>query len=421
VFVASMGRPRSPYSAVLRHRVIRRMLPGFSLSALGDGMAVVAVSWFAIQLAPVDRQEAWVAAAAAAYTLPGAVGALVLDRLLRDRRPDQLAGWDALLRACALGAIPLAYVSGVLGVGLYVTLLAVSSVLHSWGQAGVYTLLARVLPEENHLAGNSLLSTIGAFCTVVGPVAAASLIVWGGAPLVVAIDAATFALLAFTFLVLVRDRSIPAPRKTATPQGSRSWFSAFHRAPELVALLGLSFVLFLLFGSVYVLLPLHVARELGGGAGTLAAFYTAFGIGAVVGGLLSGLLRRAPQWPVVVGIVLAFGAAMLPLGLDVPIPLALASFAVAGLLWPPYASISTTLIQRTTQTERLPQVLAAASAVRVLSVPAGTLLGGPLAAVLGPRSALLAVAVGILALGVIAAVAGLSRARRPSEPGPSVT
>ncbi|MGP4001141.1 MFS transporter [Streptomyces sp. 8N706] len=401
----------SPYWPVVSHRTMRRLLPGFALSSLGDGMAVVAVSWFAIELAPTADRGIWVAVAAAAYTLPGAVGALVLGRLLGHRAPTRLAGWDAALRACALGTIPIAYALGLLGIGLYIALLAVSSVLHSWGQAGVYTLLARVLPEGDHLAGNAVLSTIGSFCTVVGPILAAPLIAWGGAATVVAADAATFAVLAATFLFAIRAKTVPelAQAQDSSTASRSTGFTVIRRNPTLLGLLVLSFGFFFLFGPVYVALPLHVSEELGGSAGLLAAFYTAFGIGAVLGGMLTGYLSRWRLWPTTIGIVIAFGAVMLPIGLEVPKPVALASFAAAGLLWPPYSSLSTALFQRSTLSALLPQVLAASSAVRVLSVPLGTALGGPLVAGFGASDALRSAAVGILVLGLAAAVVAALR------------
>lgn len=410
----------SPYQPILSHRTLRRLLPGFALSSLGDGMAVVAVSWFAIQLAPAADRGVWVAVAAAAYTLPGALGALVLGRLLRHRAPTQLAGWDAALRACALAAIPIAYSLGVLGIGLYVVLLAASSVLHSWGQAGVYTLLARVLPERHHLAGNAVLSTIGSFCTVVGPMIAAPLITWGGAATVIAVDAATFAVLAATFLFMIRTSSVPEPAQDADADAdadidtaSRSTgFMVIRRNPTLLGLLALSFGFFFLFGPVYVALPLHVSEELRGSAGLLAGFYTAFGVGAVIGGTLTGYLSQWRLWPTTIGIVIAFGAAMLPLGLDVPHTVALGSFAIAGLLWPPYSSLSTTLFQRSTTAALLPQVLAASSSVRVLSVPLGSALGGLLVAGFGAGDTLRVSAVGTVVLGLAAAAAAAAAALR---------
>ncbi|MFD7550954.1 hypothetical protein ACFV0R_16420 [Streptomyces sp. NPDC059578] len=50
--------------------------------------------------------------------------------------------------------------------GLYVALLAASSLLHAWGTAGRYTLLTEVLEERHHLAGNAAITILGEFATV---------------------------------------------------------------------------------------------------------------------------------------------------------------------------------------------------------------------------------------------------------------
>ncbi|MEV6395112.1 MFS transporter [Streptomyces sp. NPDC051907] len=392
----------SPYWPVVSHTTLRRILPGFTVSSLGDGMAVVAVSWLAIELAPAADRGVWVALAAAAYTLSGAAGALLLGRWLRHRPPARLAGWDAALRAGALGAIPVFHAFDALSIHGYVALLALSSVLHSWGQAGVYTMLARVLPERDHLAGNAVLSGVGSIATVAGPPLATLLIVFGGPATVLAVDAATFLVLALTFLVAVPKDSVPQPDED---QASRSaGFAVIRRTPALTGLLALSFVFFFLFGPVYVALPLHVSDDLDASAGVLAAFYTAFGIGAVVGSVLTGFLSRMRLWPTTVGIVIGFGTLMLPMGLGAPTAVSVVCFGCAGLLWPPYASLSTTLFQRSAPSALLPQALAASSAVRVLSVPLGTALGGPLVAALGAVGALRLSGAAIAVLGLAAAL-----------------
>ncbi|MGW7461306.1 MFS transporter [Streptomyces sp. NPDC054797] len=400
----------SPYWPVISHTTLRRVLPGFAVSSLGDGMAVVAVSWLAIELAPAAQRGGWVAVAAAAYTLSGAVGALLLGRFLRHRPPARLVGWDAALRAGALGAVPVLHAFGALGIEGYVALLAVSSVLHSWGQAGVYTLIARALPERDHLAGNAVLSGVGSIATVVGPPLATLLIVFGGPATVLAVDAATFLVLAVTFLVAVPKDAVPKPEDYTDARSAG--FAVIRRSPALSGLLALSFAFFFLFGPVYVALPLHVSDDLGASAGVLAAFYTAFGIGAVLGSVLTGFLSRWRLWPTAVGVVIGFGALMLPLGLNAPTAVSVVCFGVAGLLWPPYSSLSTTLFQRSTPSALLPQTLAASSAVRVLSVPLGTALGGPLVAGLGAVGALRLSGAGIAVLGLIAASALTLRAAR---------
>ncbi|MBB5873719.1 putative MFS family arabinose efflux permease [Allocatelliglobosispora scoriae] len=400
----------SPYWPVVTHPVLRRVLPGIAVSSLGDGMSTIAVSWLALQLAPPGRGGAYVAVAAAAYTLPGAVGALLLSRFLRGRPGAQLAGWDAMLRAVALAGIPIAAAAGVLGIGLYVTLLAASSLLHSWGGAGRYTLLAEVLPREQHLAGNAVLNLLSEFATIVGPPLAALIIGWGGPAWVIAVDAATFALLAATYRFAVPGRRARPP--AGTPHRAPG-FRAIAADPTLLGLLAMTFGYFVLFGPVLVALPVLV-----GSVGELAAYFTAFGIGAVAGGLATGYLGRWRLWPTTIGVVFGFGLALLPLGLGAPLWIALGSFGLAGLIWAPYPSVSTALFQRSASVELLPSVLAARGAVMILTVPLGTAAGGPLVAALGAQATLLISGVGTTALGVLAAVLVLTRRRRPRS-GPA--
>ncbi|MFJ7778605.1 MFS transporter [Streptomyces yangpuensis] len=407
----------SPYWPVIRHPALRPVLPGFAVSALGDGMAVVAVGWMAIELAPSADRSVWVALAAAAYTLPGALGAVLLGRLLRHRSPARLVAWDAALRAGALGTIPVLHAFGALGIQGYVALLAVSSLLHSWGQAGVYTLIAGVLPQRHHLAGNAVLSGLGASATVVGPPLATLLIVFGGPATVLAVDAATFLVLAVTFLVAVPRGG--APERADDAASRTDGFAVIRRSPALSGLLALSFAFFFLFGPVYVALPLHVSEGPGASAGVLAAFYTAFGIGAVAGSVLTGFLGRWRLWPTTAGIVIGFGVLMLPVGLGAPTAVSVVCFGAAGLLWPPYSSLSTALFQRSAPGPLLPQALAASSAVRVLSVPLGTALGGPLVAGLGAAATLRVSGAGIALVGLAAAALTLRRARPGPHPDPT--
>lgn len=406
------GVRSSPYWPVLSHPQLGRLLPGLVVSALGDGMSLVAVTWLALQLAPEAHRGTWVAVAVAAYSLPSAAGGVLFGRFLRGRGGAQLAGWNAVLRAAGLGAVAVAAALDTLSLGLYVTLLAVSSLLATWGSAGHYTLIAELLPPVHHLPANAVMTTIGNVATVAGPPLAGLLIGWTSTATVIAVDAASFAVLALTYRLAV-PRSTPAPVVSepapsepapSEPAPSVSGFAVVRANRTLLGLLALSFAFFLLFGPFYVAMPVHVAADLHGSATVLGVFYTAFGAGALLGGLAAGYLSRWSLWPTTIGIVVAFGVAMLPLGLGVPTPLAAASFALAGAIWAPYMATSMALFQRTTPAADLPSVLAANGSVLVLAVPLGTMLGGPLVGVLGARPTLLVCAVGTIVLGVVAAV-----------------
>ncbi|MEU8158456.1 MFS transporter [Micromonospora sp. NPDC048986] len=400
--------PRSsPYWPVVSHPQLRRVLPGLAVSALGDGLAVVAVTWLAIQLVPHHQQGTWIALAMAAYTLPSAAGTVVFGRWLRGRSGAQLAGWDAILRASALGAIPLAHLTGALSVWLYVFLLAASALLHSWGSAGRFTLIAELLPQRHHLPANAVLASIAGFATIVGPPLAGLLIAWVGPVWVIAIDAATFAVLALTYRL-----ALPAnggPTRDESGASRTAGFAVIRQSPALLGLLVLSLGFFFLFGPVYVAMPIHITDDLHASATLFGAYYAAFGVGGLAGGLVAGYLRGWPLRTTTIGIVVAFGVALLPLGLGVPVGVSLPAFALAGFIWAPYMSTSMALFQRSTSVAQLPAVLAANGAVLVLAVPLGTMLGGPLVGAIGARPTLLLCALAIVALGLTVGAIAISR------------
>ena len=90
------------YRPLLADRVFRRLLAGFAVSYLGDGMSLVVVAWLAIEIAPRATAGLWVGAAVAAYALPGVVGVLTLGRWLRRFPAQRLLVVDSVTRAVFL-------------------------------------------------------------------------------------------------------------------------------------------------------------------------------------------------------------------------------------------------------------------------------------------------------------------------------
>jgi len=113
------------YRALLRDPRARRLLSGLGVSSLGDGMSIVTIAWLAVETAPDGQVGLFVGLAIAAYTLPGAVGALALSRYLRHRPARALVLGHCLLRAAFLGAIVVLAAAGALVPIAYVALLAV--------------------------------------------------------------------------------------------------------------------------------------------------------------------------------------------------------------------------------------------------------------------------------------------------------
>ncbi|GAA2706774.1 MFS transporter [Actinoplanes palleronii] len=393
---------------LLRHPVV----PGLLVSALGDGMSLVAVAWLAVRIAPPGQAGVWTGLAVAAYALPASIGAALLSRFMRGLRAARLVATDATLRAICLGTISALAITGLLDPVGYVVLLAVSSLLHAWGSAGAYTLVAELLPDEQRVAGNALLSTFTQASIVVGPAIAGLVSGLAGPGWVIGADALSFAVLAVAaWSVSRRAQQVAPPAESAT-----GVWQLVRARPRLLGLLVVTMIFFFLYGPVEVALPVHVATELHGSAGLLGLYWTVFGVGATVGALGSGLLSRFPPAYVVVVIIVGWGAALLPLGLTDAVLPGMLGLAFGGLIYGPYTAISTALFQRGTPPEALSRVLAARAALTVPATSVGTLLGGPMVAVLGGRTTLLLSGVCTVGLGLAVGLA--VRRRSPAAKAP---
>jgi len=406
------------YRPVLEQPLLRRILPGIGVSALGDGMSMVAVAWLAVQIAPAGQAATWTGLAVAAYTLPATVGAALLGRFVRRFSGLDLVAVDAALRAVALGTIAVLAVSGRLGPAGYVSLLAVSSLLHAWGSAGTYTLVAELLPDRHHIAGNALLSTFNLAAIVVGPALAGLISTFAGPGWVIGVDAASFAVLAVSCLTATgsvrRGGAAAAPRTEPQEPRAGGWRIVL-REPRLLGLLAVTCVFFFLYGPVEVALPIYVAQDLHGSSALLGAYWTAFGIGAVAGGLSAGLLRDRRLSTVVVAIIVGWGAALLPIALTHAVWAGLVGLAIGGLIYGPFTAICVALFQRISPPHALTRVLATRTALTIPSTALGTLVGGPVVTTIGAQPTLLLSAVLTIALGVtIAAARRITRSQQVS-------
>lgn len=403
----------SPYYPALSHPVLRRILPATAASALGDGMSAVAIAWLALRLAAADSRGLWVGAAVAAYSLPGAAGAVALRRWLHGRGGARLTFINAVLRACALGLIGCLALAGLLGPAGYVALLGVSSLLSAWGVAGRYTLIADLLPPGQRVAGNTVLGLADQLSLMIGPALAGVVTAVAGPAVVIAADAVSWIVLAVSYarigpLVARLTRAREAPDPEANDSGA---WAVIRSSPVLPGLLALSFVFYLLYGPVDVALPVHVAIDLHGSAALLGAFWAVFGVGAVIGELAAPFLRRWRVWPTMTTIVLGWGLALIPLGLPGPLWVALAAFFAGAVIWGPWMSLSMAVFQDASPPGALAQVIAARGSLLILAAPLGTAVGGPLVAALGARGTLLASALGTIVLGLITTTVLAARRR----------
>jgi Major Facilitator Superfamily len=382
---------------ILRRPALRRIMLGMLVSALGDGMSAVAVAWLAVQIAP-SRTGVWTGLSVAAYTLPATVGAVGLARFVRVLPAVRLIAADALLRGVALGAVAVLAVTGRLDPIAYVVLLAVSSLLHAWGNAGAYTLMAESLPEEDRVSGNAIVSMTSQAAVVVGPALAGGLTALVGPGWVIAADALTF-----FFLAWMVSRNGAVSNVSVVPEVATSAWRTISSQPRLLGLLVVTCVFFFLYGPVEVALPIHVAQELHGSSRLLGLYWAVFGAGSTIGGLTANFWRHRSLWAVIVVVIVGWGAGLIPLGLTWPVVPGLIGFGAGALIFGPYVPISMALFQQLSPPAALSRALAVRAASALPSIALGTLLGGPLVSAVGGRRTLLISAVSTIALGALVA------------------
>lgn len=407
------------YARCLANRDFRRLQPGILVSFLGDGMSFVGVAWLAVDLAAPAHRSIVVGLAVAAYSLPAVLGSFTLGRWLSARNARSLILLDALLRGAVFALIPVLYWLGLLDAATYIALLAFSSLLHAWGIAGRQTFVAETLPPADRLAGHSLVGTQEQFSYIAGPPLAGLVSAAFGPAAVLAGDAVSYLYLALAAARVRGDGTVG--RRPPVPL--RRTGQTLARHPGLVGLLALSFMFYLLYGPIEVAVPVFVVERMGADPTALGWIWGAFGVGAVIGALITGSLRRLPLWPTALAIVAGWGMAILPFTQFGSLAAGVAGFGLGGLIYAPYGPVTITLLQREAPLDELVSLSAFRSAILVIASPLGAALGGPLVGAFGAAgtirlSGLTTVGLAVVGAGLILAVR--LRRRRAEPPLPPV-
>jgi MFS family permease len=172
----------------------------------------------------------------------------------------------------------------------------------------------------------------------------------------------------------------------------------------------LQFALFhLLCYTPFVVLGALIAHRSLGGAGAWGAILSAVGAGSVVGGLL--MLRQRPRYPLRLAELgmMGWAAPLLALGLGAPTGVIAAAGAVAGLGLGIFGPLWDATMQREIPSDVLSRVSSYDWLGSVATLPLGFIVAGPIAGVVGDRTALVGGAV--VLLGSIAGVLSFASVR----------
>lgn len=339
----------------------------------------------------------------AASTLPFLLFSLVAGAWIDRVRRKPLMIFADIGRAILLATIPVGWAFGYLTIPmLYAVAFLVGSLTVIFGIAWV-PLLPSVVDHDQLVEANSRLNASDSFAQAAGPGAAGLLIGAISAPFTISLDAASYIISAlFISRIKVEEESIPAraDRKIAREIMAGIRVALGHRILRaLIAASATTSFAGELFLAVYLI---YLARDLGLSSTAIGLVFSAGGIGALIGAVLSGpLTRRFGIGPTIVGSVLLFGLGGIPVGLTLvtgwyPVPLVVISEFSQWLVLTIYFVDQLSVRQIIVPNRLQGRVTATYRFLSTGASPLGAVLGGLLGQYLGIRAGVLIGTIGFV-------------------------
>jgi MFS family permease len=398
---------------ILRSRAFAALLVAETVSTTGMQMTWLALPWFVLTTTgSPGRMVLVLAAEAIGLTLFGLPGGSLLSRV-GSRRMMMVS--DGIRGPLTL-SIPILYWEGLLSFPLLIGLVFALGAFGAGYFAAQRAVVPEVLGEDERVVGkaNAYLQGATRVTMLLGPAAAGVLIAWIGSASVIVIDAVTYAV-SFA-LVGGFIRSVAAP-----PREERGRFLDGLRWIVRDPLLRAWSVAFVVgdaaWYAFFAAVPVLVVADYGADPKIAGWIFASFGVGAVLGNVVSFRLQDRLDGLFLVG-TLVYGQA-LPVWVvvfHVPAAAIAAAIFVSGLfngLVNP--SIHTILTLRAPSSIR-PRVLASAGAVLMLSGPLGLAAAGPVLDAAGAHPVLVGFAAVQTAAMALCSVAALRVRAARAEP-----
>ena len=309
-----------------RHREFRRLWIGQVISSLGNQLTIVAVAYQAYKLTGSTLVVGLVSLGQLGPLLVGSLwGGAIADSM--DRRRLLLIT-QGVLAICSAGLAVNALLDRPQLWPLFVCT-ALSAGFQGVDEPTRRAALPMLVPPADLPAALALQQVVFHLAVVAGPAAAGLLIGVAGLSVVFWLDVASFAA-AITAVVLlpalVPQRSSGATGLASVAEGLR--YLKGERMLAATYLVDLDAMIFGMPRAVFPALALSVFR---GGAGTVGLLFSAPGMGALAGALLTGWVGKVRhQGRAVVVAVLVWGLAIAALGFVRVLWLGVALLALAG-------------------------------------------------------------------------------------------
>jgi MFS family permease len=385
----------------LAERDFRLVFSSTTVSAIGDGVSFIALAFAILHISDNSPTAVGIVlacrqAAAAIVTLAAGV---IADRLPRHLVLVVVASVQAVVQT----------IVGVLLVGGHATVGALAVLGAIYGLADGF-----VIPAQNGLVpavvsasrlqqANALLGLSRSILGFGAPALGGILVSLGSPGSAILVDAASFAVAA---VLLVRVH-VAAREDVVEPEPFlrelRDGWSEFRRQRWIFNTI-VFFGIGNFAGQAWSVLAPLVVKEHYGGAAHFGFVGSAFGIGLLLGGLIT--LRWHPGRPLLVSCVCAapFGLGTWMLAFLVPFPVLLAAQVVAGTGLAIHLALWFTVFQQQVPEAARSRVSSYDALGSFVLIPLGTAVVGPVAGLVGVRTTLLAAGIVVQVMNLLVLV-----------------
>lgn len=395
----------------LRERPFRLLFFGRTLSAVGDAIVPVALTFAVLKLGSATDLGIVLGAGAATRVVFLLAGGVWADRL-----PRQLVMMGAdIVRAAVQALIAVAFYTGQIRIWELAVASAVFGGASAFFNPASTGLLPSIVSAERLQEANALIGLTRGVTEVAGPAIAGVVVAAFGYGLVFAIDAASF-VASFVCLAAMRLPSvIQRGEKRSMLVDARDGLRELLARRWMVAGCLCDLVTNFTLAILFVLGPV-VVKEHFGGAREWGLMLTFGAVGGLLGSAFA--LRYKPDRPLLVTYIIAFTFPLELAALAPPLPLVVLAIGLALVFWSVTLGNAywATMLQQHIPSEALSRVDSLTWIASLVVFPVGLVIAGPIAAAIGVQNTLLgAAALAAIAITTVLSVRDVRELRRLSH------
>ncbi|WP_433515044.1 MFS transporter [Nonomuraea sp. CA-143628] len=387
---------------LLRDRRFTLLLTARTISVLGTSFAPVALAFGILALPGANATTLSVVLTAEALPM---IVFMLFAGVIADRFPRQRVMMvSEFISALAFFSLAAMMLSGWTPLPAMATAAAASGVAIAMLFPSLTGIIPEVVPADRLQTGNALLGLGANSSRVAGAVLGGGAVVLFGSGWALAVSGLMFTVAGVLIAAL---RLTPAERDAAAEHSMLAdlrdgWREFSTRQWIWVVVAQFSVLVMGLQAGHGVLGPL-IAKESLGGPAAWSAFLAGEAAGTIVGVIVS--LRVRPRRPILVGTLLCLPTALpyVLLGTGAPLWALVAGAFVLGVCFDVFGVLWQTTMQREVPPESLSRVSSYDALGSLMFGPIGLMLAGPVASLVGTRTALL----GCAALVVLSTLAAL--------------